>query len=82
MLPADGRNHKKSHRTEFNKRMGRLICGCGWKSEPFGKRRAKRRSAESHDEEIEDGSSTTLPPEAQPERHSHEDSGSDCQHDP
>jgi hypothetical protein len=42
MLPADGRNHKKTHRIEFNKRTGRLICGCGWKSEPIGKKLRKR----------------------------------------
>jgi hypothetical protein len=26
--------------------MGRLICGCGWKSEPVGKKRAKRNHNE------------------------------------
>lgn len=41
-MPADGRNHKKTHRIEFNKRLGRWICGCGWKSEPMGKKRDKR----------------------------------------
>ena len=51
MLPADGRNHKKSHRTEFNKRMGRLICGCGWKSERIGKKRAKRTLTDSPKED-------------------------------
>ena len=55
MLPADGRNHKKSHRTEYNKRMRRWICGCGWKSEPVGRKHAKVVSSESQDEEIEDG---------------------------
>jgi hypothetical protein len=44
-LPATGRNHTKTHRTEFNKRMGRWICGCGWKSEPKGARRHKRQTA-------------------------------------
>jgi hypothetical protein len=44
-LPASGKNHTKSHRTEFNKRMGRWICGCGWKSEPIGARRHRRQSA-------------------------------------
>jgi hypothetical protein len=44
VLGAHGRNNKKSHRTEFNNRMGRWICGCGWKSEQVGKKRARRNS--------------------------------------
>ena len=44
-MPATGRNHTKTHRTEFNKRMGRWICGCGWKSEPVGTGRRGRQRA-------------------------------------
>jgi hypothetical protein len=44
-LPATARNHTKAHRTEFNKRMGRWICGCGWKSEPIGTKRPRRLKA-------------------------------------
>ena len=44
-MPATGRNHNKTHRTEFNKRTGRWICGCGWKSEPIGTRRSGKGKA-------------------------------------
>jgi hypothetical protein len=50
-LPADGRNHKRTHRTEFNKRMGRWICGCGWKSELVGKKRPKGNPGRSQKSE-------------------------------
>jgi hypothetical protein len=50
-LPADGRNHKKTHRTEFNERIGRWICGCGWKSEPVGKKRPKGNPGRSQKSE-------------------------------
>jgi hypothetical protein len=42
-LPTDGRNHKLTHRIEFNKRMGRWICGCGWKSESTGREQPRER---------------------------------------
>ena len=41
-LPATGRNHTKSHRTEFNKRMGRCICGCGWRGKRVNSRKHAR----------------------------------------
>src|SRR2546425_11057780 len=40
-LPAYGKNHRRTHRIEFNERMGRWICGCGWKSEPICKRSSR-----------------------------------------
>jgi len=27
----DGRNHRSTHRTEYNKTMKLWVCGCGWK---------------------------------------------------
>jgi hypothetical protein len=57
-LPADGRNHKRTHRTEFNKRMGRWICGCGWK----GNLRESARMATTGcaTEEMEEGGDDEL----------------------
>jgi hypothetical protein len=50
-LPADGRNHRKTHKTEFNRRMGRWICGCGWKGEPIGKKRPRRNPGDGQKSE-------------------------------
>jgi hypothetical protein len=47
-LPADGRTHKRTHRIEFNVRMGRWICGCGWKSEPISRKRKVPHARDSN----------------------------------
>ena len=48
-MPAKGSNHKKSHRTEFNRRMGRWICGCGWKGKRINSRKAAGNRTRSKD---------------------------------